>query len=128
MVWQVFFCKLETMRQSIIYQLSYHLGLHRLFPHSNEKDPELIHWLKINSKDLQIDLPLIFIMRALILAWPFVLFVSKFCIMFSISLLETFRVSKHFSVIQWRLRGASLLSVIKKSCFAKNELKSSTIF
>ena len=47
-----------------------------------------------------------------------------FCIIFSISLLEKFRVSKSFSVVKWRLRGSSLLLLFKEHCFAKKKLKS----
>ena len=51
-----------------------------------------------------------------------------FCLIFSISLLEKFRVSKRFSVVKWRLRGSSLLLLFKEHCFAKKKLKSLTFF
>ena len=110
---------------NIVCHLFYELGLYWLFFHSNGKELVSIHWLKIKFKGLQIDLQQIFIMRILILWWPWAFFRSKFCVIFSKSSLEKFRVSKHFSVVKWRLRGSSLLLLIKEHCFAKKELKSS---
>ena len=95
------------------------------FFHSNGKEPVTIHWLKISFKGLQIDLPQIFIMRILISSWPFG---SKFCITFSISLLEKFRLFKYFSLVKWRLRGSSLQLLIKEYCLANKELQSSVLF
>ena len=86
-----------------------------------------IHWLEINFKGLQIDLPQNFnhanteFIMTLTFVW-------KFCIIFSISLLEKFRVSKRFSVVKWSLRGSSILLFIKEHCFSKKKLKSSYFF
>ena len=113
---------------NVVYHLSCEFGLYWLFSHSNGKEAVSIHWLKISFKGLQSDLPLIFIIRIMILTWPWALFESKFCIIFSISLSEKVRVSKQFSVVKWRLRGSSLLLLIKEHCLAKKELKNSAIF
>ena len=112
----------------IVYHLSCELGLYWLFFHSYGKERVSIHWLKIRCKGLQIDLPQILVTRILILSWPWALFGSKFYLIFSISLSEKFTVSKGFSVVKWRLRGSSILSLIKEHCFAMKELKSSDFF
>ena len=116
---------------NIVYHLSYELGLHWLFSTLMEKSQfqcMSMHWLKISCRGLQIDLPQIFVMWILILSWPWALFGSKFCIIFSISLLEKCKVFKRFSVVQWRLEGSSLLLLSKEHCFAKKELESSAFF
>ena len=110
-----------------VYHLSYERGLHWCF-HFNGKESVSMHWPKISCRSLQIDLPHIFIMRILIFSLPWALFGSNFSIIFSVSLLEKFKVFKCFSVVQWWLIGSSLLLLIKEHCFAKKELKSSAFF
>ena len=73
---------------NIFCHLFYELGLYWRFFHSKRKQPLSMHWLKISCKGWQIDLPQIFIIRIIILSWPWASFGSTCCTIFSISLLE----------------------------------------
>ena len=66
-------------------------------------------------------------MQILTLSWPWALFGSKFCIIFSISLLEKLRVFNRFSVVQWRLRGSSIL-LSKNIPFSNEGIKKFSFF
>ena len=108
---------------NIVCHLSYELELYWLFFILTEKNirfkenkvQRFTNWFTTNFYHANTDL---------IMTVHF--FGSKFCIIFSISLLEKFRVSKHFSVVKWRLRGSSLL--YQRTLFRKEGIKSSAFF
>ena len=64
---------------------------------------------KISSKDLQIESSQIFTILILIKSWPWVLFVSRFLIIFRISLFEKSIVVSDSHVFSERVAGSSLL-------------------
>ena len=95
------------------------IGTTLAFFYSSGNLPFRRHFLKINSRDLQIESPQSFNIRILIISWLWALFESSFPIIWRMSLLEKLHLNNEFSVGKVNCDGNTLLLRMREHCLAK---------
>ena len=86
------------------------------------------HVLKMNSRSLLIKSPQSFIIRMLVISWPWALFESRFLIIWRMSFLEKWQLANEFSVSKVNCDGNTFLLGTREHCSAKTGLKISLFF